>query len=60
LYRENIKGTSFTKKFLVNTEELEDAELKFEVSSRNYEKPVVFEVNKQYSYTEGVVVNKIK
>src|SRR5882724_406602 len=30
LYRENVKGTSFTRRFLLNTEELGDTELKFE------------------------------
>jgi hypothetical protein len=60
LYRENIKGTSFIKKFVLKTEDLDDSKLKFEVSSKSYEKPVVFEINTQYSYTENIVVNKVK
>jgi hypothetical protein len=60
LYRENIKGSNFTKKFLLNTEDLDDSKFKFEVASKSYEKPVVFEINTQYSYVENVVVNKVK
>ena len=60
LYRENIKGTSFIKKFIVNVDELDESKLKFEVSSKSYQKPVVFEINTQYRYVEDVVVNKVK
>lgn len=60
LYRQNVKGANFTKKFLLNTEELGDTELKFEISSRNYEKPVVFEINRESRLIENVVVNKVK
>jgi hypothetical protein len=60
LYKENVKGGTFTKKFLLNTEELGDAELKFEVSGKDYEKPVVFEINKQSRFVQDVVVSKVK
>lgn len=60
LYRDNLKGTNFIQKFLLNTETLDGAKLKFEVSSKSYEKPVVFEVNTEYRYVEDVVVNKLK
>lgn len=58
LYRENVKGGNFTKKFLLNTEEIGDATLKFEVSSKSYEKPVVFEINKQARFVQDLVVSK--
>ena len=60
LYKENVKGGTFTKKFLLNTEELGDAELKFEVSGKDYEKPVVFEINKQSRFVQDVLVSKVK
>jgi hypothetical protein len=60
LYKDNVKGGTFTKKFMLNTEELGDAELKFEVTGKGFEKPVVFEINKYTRYVEDVVVNKIK
>ena len=60
LYRDNVKGGNFTKKFLLNTDELGDAELKFEVTGKNFEKPVVFEVNRQSRFIEDVVISKSK
>lgn len=59
LYKDKVKGGIFTKKFLLNTEELGDAELVFEVTGKNYEKPVVFEINKYTRYVEDVVINKV-
>lgn len=60
LYKEKVKGGTFTKKFMLNTEELGDAELKFEVVSKSYEKPVVFEINRFTNYVQDVVINKTK
>jgi len=60
LYKENVKGATFTKKFLLNTEELGDAELKFEITGKNNEKPVVFEINNQSRFVEDVVISKVK
>jgi len=59
-YRETVKGTAFMKKFLLNMEELDGAKLKFEISSKGYDKPVVFEVNNQTRFVEEVVVSKMK
>jgi hypothetical protein len=44
-YKENVKGSSFVKKFLVTTDDLDEADLRFEVSAKGHEKPVVFEIN---------------
>jgi len=60
LYKDNVKGGNFTKNFLLDTQELSDVGLKFEVSGKNYEKPVVFEVSKYSRIVEDVVVNKLK
>jgi hypothetical protein len=60
LYKDNVKGGNFTKNFLLNTEELGDVGLKFEISGKKYEKPVVFEINKYSRIVEDVVVNKLK
>jgi hypothetical protein len=59
-YKETVKGTSFMKKFLINTDEFDETELKFEVSSKSYDKAVVFEVNNHSQYVENIVVNKVK
>ena len=60
LYRENVKGALFLKKFLLNVEELEEGKLKFEISGKGYDKPVVFEINNSTQYVESYSVNKIK
>jgi len=59
-YRENVKGSQFMKKFLLNIDELDEGKLKFEISSKSYEKPVVFEVNNSTRYVESYSVNKVK
>ena len=59
-YREVVKGTAFIKKFVLNVEEIDDAKLKFEITGRGNEKPVVFEVNNQSRIVEEIVVNKVK
>jgi len=58
-YKENVKGGSFIKKFLLNTEELDEADLKFEVTSKNY-KPVTFEINNHSEFVENILINKVK
>jgi hypothetical protein len=60
LYRETIKAGKITKKFMLNTEDLGNSTVKFEIAGKNYENPVVFEVNKQSRLVEDVVVNKLK
>jgi hypothetical protein len=60
LYKDNVKGASFIKKFVLNTEELDDAKLKFEITGKNYDKPVVFEINNRSMYVENIVVSKVK
>ncbi len=46
LYRENIKAENFIKKFLLNTEEIGDETLTFEVISNKTGKKVQYEVNR--------------
>jgi hypothetical protein len=60
LYKDVVKGGTFTKKFLLNNEEIGDADLKFEVTGKNFERPVVFEINRQSRFVEDVVINKLK
>src|SRR5258708_7045856 len=42
LYRENIKAENFTKSFLLNTDEIGDDELKFEIINKKSNKSVVY------------------
>ena len=59
-YRETVKGSQFIKKFLLNIDDLDEGKVKFEISSKSYEKPVVFEINNSTKYVETYSVNKIK
>lgn len=46
LYRENFKAENFTKKFLLNTDEIGDETLLFKVTSNKTGKTVTYEVNR--------------
>ena len=58
LYRDNIKAGYVTKKFLLNTEELGDAAIQFEITDKKSNETVIFEVNKKQSFIEDVVISK--
>jgi len=60
LYRDNVKGGKITKKFLVNTEEMGNVAIQFEIIGKKSEKKVVYEVNKQARLVEDLVINKVK
>jgi hypothetical protein len=58
LYREYVKAGNTTKKFMLNTEELGNGVVYFEISGKKSAKSVVYEVNKQSRVIEDVVINK--
>ena len=60
LFSENIKGEVFSKKFLLNTEEIGDEAVRFEITGRKSQKTIVFEVNHQSHLQEEMVVRKLK
>lgn len=60
LYKDNVKGSSISKKFVLNMEELGDVDVTFEIYTKNSNKPVVFEVTKNTRYVQDVVINKVK
>lgn len=47
LYNADVKGDVFSKQFLLNTEDLGDAVLKFEIIGRKSGKSVSYRVNRQ-------------
>jgi hypothetical protein len=59
LYRDNVKGSNITKKFLINLEEVGDVNIRFEIAGKKTEKTVVYEVNKKSQVVEDLVVSKI-
>lgn len=60
LYRENIKATTFTKKFLLNTEELGDETLHFTIFCNNNKTSVEYAVNRNSRLVSEVVVTEVK
>jgi hypothetical protein len=59
LYRENIKGENFSKKFLLNRDEIGDGTLRFEIYSKKNNKTVVYEVNRNTRQVEDLVISKL-
>ncbi len=60
LYRENIRGEVFSKKFLLNTEELGDATLLFEIESRKTKRTVIYQVNRNSRLVENVAISELR
>jgi len=60
LYKENIKGEHFSKKFLFNNDEIAGELVRLEVISKMTNKIAVFEIKGQTRYVDEIVINKIK
>ncbi len=60
IYRENIKAENFTKSFLLNTDEVGDDKLQFEIISKKSNKSVVYEINRHSFFEKEMVVSKQK
>ncbi len=59
LYSNNLRGEHFSKQFLLNTDDLGDAVLTFEITSRKTGKSVSYKVSRQKSTTEQMNVVKL-
>ena len=60
IYRENIKGENFTKKFLLNTDEIGDNTLLFEIFSNKTKQSVTYKVNRNTRLVQDVKINVVK
>ena len=60
LYSENIKGENFTKKFLLNTDEIGDNTLLFKILSNKTKQSVTYEVNRNTRLVQDVEINVVK
>ena len=60
LYKENIKGETFSKKFLLNTDEIGDELVRFEITCKKSGKSVTYEVNRQTRFLQDMVINQLK
>lgn len=59
LYRENLKGEKLSKKFLINSDLVNDNELKFQITDRKSNQSVVYKINQTVQTIQDVVVNKL-
>ena len=59
-YSERIKGDKFTKRFILNKEELGEDKLFFTVYSRNNNKSAVYEISSNTRYTSETTVNLVQ
>lgn len=60
LYRETVRGEQFTKKFLLNTDEIGDDTLRFEIYCTDNKRSVSFEVNRQTRFVQDIAIRKFK
>ncbi|MBK5269798.1 MAG: hypothetical protein JJE22_02170 [Bacteroidia bacterium] len=60
LYRENVKGEKLSKRFLINSDLVNENELKFQITNRKSNETVVYQVNQTVRTIQDVVVNKLK
>ncbi|HVT84774.1 MAG TPA: hypothetical protein VHD35_06210 [Chitinophagaceae bacterium] len=58
LYSENVKAEAFSKKFLLNVDEI-NGPVTFEVSERKTGKTVVFEVKQKSRYVDQMEINTV-
>jgi hypothetical protein len=59
LYSDDVKGTIFTKQFLLNTDDLGDAVLLFEITGKNTGQVVQYKVSRQRNVSAQLDVVKL-
>lgn len=61
LYSDKFKGaTGLTKKFMLRTEDFGDASLNVTVKSKKNKSSEVYTINRNHSYVEETLINKVK
>jgi len=60
LYSDRFKGTSITKKFILNTEEIGDEPINVIVKTKKSNKTETYTINRNVSYVEESVVSRVK
>lgn len=60
LYSERAKGVNITRKFQLNTAEVDENALRFEIINRKNFESTVYELSKNTRTVQDVVVNKVK
>ena len=59
LYNADVKGGIFSKQFLLNTDDLGDAVLNFEITGRKSGKKAVYKVSRQTNVSEQMDIVKL-
>ena len=60
LYKDNVKSGIAGKKFMLNTDELGDASVRFEITGKKSNKTIVYEINRNSHVVSDLVINKVK
>ncbi|MET0634602.1 MAG: hypothetical protein ABWZ25_01160 [Chitinophagaceae bacterium] len=60
LYKDNVKSGVTGKKFMLNTDELGDASIRFEITGKKNNKTIVYEINRNSHVVSDLVINKVK
>lgn len=59
LYKDVIAAGTSSKKYALNTDEIGNVPLQFEITSKKTNKTTVYQINKESRVIEDVVVNKL-
>jgi hypothetical protein len=59
LYRETLNSNIISKKFLLNTDEIGDDAVRFEITAKKDNKTVVYSVNQYTRFVEEVAVTRV-
>lgn len=59
LYKDVIAAGTVSKKYALNTEELGNVALQFEITSKKTNKTTVYQISKESRIVEDVVINKL-
>jgi len=59
LFRENIRSNKFTKNFLLNSEELGDENIRFEICNRKTKRSIVYEISSNTRIVKETVTNRV-
>jgi hypothetical protein len=60
LYKDVIKANAGKRRFMLNTEELGNVGIRFEITGKKSNKTTVYEVNRNARVVEDLVVNQVK
>ena len=60
IYKETVNSSVISKKFMLNTDEITDDVLRFEITSKQNNKTIVYKVNQTSRLVEDIAVTKLK